>query len=144
MIGRPAAAEDVPALAGMAAASWQMAFVGILEAEALAARDAAYFGGRFGQVWERISVAVDSNGGMAGFLLVTAGHIDMLFVREPGRGVGSLLLRHAEMQGARSLECFRDNAAARRFYGHAGWQPVAAYDRSFLGKVRAFVRYEKD
>ena len=80
-----------------------------------------------------------------GFLLMTDGHIDMLFM-EPaasGRGGGAVLLREAETLGAKSLECFRDNHAARRFYERHGWRVEREYEREFAGRSRSFVLYEK-
>ena len=47
MIVRAAAAGDVAAMAAIAEASYRVAFADILEPEALAARDAAFFDGFF-------------------------------------------------------------------------------------------------
>ncbi len=82
---------------------------------------------------------------LVGFLLMTDGHIDMLFMDPTavGRGGGALLLKEAEQQGARSLECFRDNHAARRFYERHGWHMEREYEREFAGKSRSFVLYAK-
>nr|WP_281351422.1 GNAT family N-acetyltransferase [Microvirga arsenatis] len=108
-------------------------------------RDIVYFTGRFAHAWERMLVAC-SDDGLAGFLLMTDGHIDMLFMDPDatGRGGGALLLREAEKRGARSLECFRDNHGARRFYERHGWHVVREYDREFAGRSRSFVLYAKD
>jgi putative acetyltransferase len=144
VIVRPAGADDVPALAAIAERSYRAAFTGILEAEVLEARDATYFGERFASSWTRMLIAC-SGDVPAGFLLMTDQHIDMLFM-EPaaaGRGGGALLLKEAEQQGARSLECFRDNHAARRFYERHGWHVEREYDREFAGKSRSFVFYVK-
>ena len=80
-----------------------------------------------------------------GFLLMTDGHIDMLFMDPDasGRGGGARLLREAEASGAKSLECFRDNHGARRFYERHGWRVTREYERDFAGKSRSFVFYEK-
>jgi len=80
---------------------------------------------------------------LVGFLLMANGHIDMLFMdpAASGRGGGAALLREAEQRGARTLECFRDNHAARRFYERHGWQVQREYDREFAGKSRSFVLY---
>ena len=58
-----------------------------------------------------------------GFSLVTGTHLDMLFVdsEAAGEGAGSALLRRVEAEGARTLEAFRDNHAARAFYERRGW-----------------------
>jgi len=141
---RPARAADVADLALVAQRSYQSAFVDILENETLESRDAAFFDERFAGSVESLTMAED--GGKAiGFLLLTERHIDMLFVDPAfaGKGVGALLLAHAERMGARSLECFRDNHAARRFYERHGWQLAQSYDRDFAGRSRSFVSYVK-
>ncbi|WP_114946902.1 GNAT family N-acetyltransferase [Microvirga calopogonii] len=145
MIARPAGADDIPALAAIAERSYRAAFADILEPDVLVGRDAAFFAERFTASWERMLVAV-SDGSPVGFLLMTDHHIDMLFM-DPvasGRGGGALLLREAEAQGAKSLECFRDNHAARRFYERHGWRIGREYEREFAGRSRHFVLYAKD
>jgi putative acetyltransferase len=76
---------------------------------------------------------------------MTDGHIDMLFMDPDagGRGGGALLLQRAETLGAKSLECFRDNHGARRFYERHGWRVEREYEREFAGRSRSFVLYEK-
>jgi putative acetyltransferase len=145
VIVRPAGADDVPALAAVAGRSYSAAFADILEADVLATRDEAFFAERFASSWERMLVAY-SGERLTGFLLMADGHIDMLFMdpAASGRGGGALLLKEAEQLGARSLECFRDNHAARRFYERHGWQVEREYDREFAGKRRSFVFYTKD
>jgi putative acetyltransferase len=144
VIVRAAEEDDVPALAAIAERSYRAAFAGILEAAVLESRDAAFFAARFASSWERMLVAVSENG-PAGFLLMTEGHIDMLFMdpAASGKGGGAMLLEHAEALGAKSLECFRDNHAARRFYERHGWQVEREYDRDFVGRSRSFVFYVK-
>ncbi|HLM41386.1 MAG TPA: GNAT family N-acetyltransferase [Microvirga sp.] len=141
---RAARPEDVPALAAIAERSYRWAFEGILEPEVLAGRDAAFFAARFASSWEHMLVALAHEEPM-GFLLMTDGHIDMLFMdtRASGQGGGALLLKQAEALGARSLECFRDNHGARRFYERQGWQLAKEYDRDFAGRQRSFVLYVK-
>ncbi len=145
MIVRPARAEDIPALAAIAERSYRAAFAGILEADVLDGRSAAFFAARFAASWERMLVAL-SGEKLIGFLLVTDRHIDMLFMDPDagGRGGGALLLREAEARGARSLECFRDNHGARRFYERNGWRVSREYEREFAGRSRSFVLYEKN
>ena len=144
MIVRPARAEDIPALAAIAERSYRAAFADILEADVLNGRNAAYFAERFAASWERMLVAVLDEAPI-GFLLMTDGHIDMLFMHPDasGRGGGALLLREAEARGAKSLECFRDNHRARRFYERHGWQVTREYEREFAGRSRSFVLYGK-
>jgi putative acetyltransferase len=141
---RPAGAEDIPALARIAERSYRAAFRGILEEEVLASRDAAFFADRFAASWGRMLVAL-SEDEPVGFLLMTDGHIDMLFM-DPvasGKGGGLLLLNEAEALGAKSLECFRDNQDARRFYERHGWRIEREYERDFAGRQRSFVFYVK-
>ena len=141
---RAARPDDVPALAAIAERSYRWAFERILEPEVLAGRDAAFFAARFASSWEHMLVALAHEEPM-GFLLMTDGHIDMLFMdpRASGQGGGALLLKQAEALGARSLECFRDNHGARRFYERHGWQVAREYDRTFAGRERSFVLYVK-
>jgi putative acetyltransferase len=140
----PAGPSEIPALARLAERSYASAFRGILEPETLKSCTAAFFTARFERDWERTVVAW-SEGAPSGFCLVTERHIDMLFVDPDriGQGVGTALLRHAEAGGAVTLECFRDNRAARRFYEANGWRVAAEYERPSLGRMRAFVRYAR-
>ena len=144
MIVRPARFEDIPTLAAIAERSYRAAFAGILEHEVLAGRDAAFFAERFASSWERMLVALE-NDAPIGFLLMTDGHIDMLFMDPDagGKGSGALLLAEVEARGAKSLECFRDNHGARRFYERHGWRVTQEYERDFAGKSRSCVFYEK-
>ena len=141
---RAARPGDVPALAEVAERSYRSAFAGILEPEVLAGRDAAFFAARFATSWKDMLVAV-MHEELMGFLLMTDGHIDMLFMdpQASGQGGGALLLKEAEALGARSLECFRDNHGARRFYERHGWRVAKGYDREFAGGERSFVLYAK-
>jgi putative acetyltransferase len=144
VIVRPARFEDIPTLAAIAERSYRAAFAGILEEEVLAGRDAAFFAERFASSWERMLVALERDAPI-GFLLMTDGHIDMLFMDPDagGKGVGARLLAEAEARGAKSLECFRDNHGARRFYERYGWRVKREYAREFAGRGRSFVFYEK-
>jgi putative acetyltransferase len=144
VIVRPAEPADVPALAGIAQSSYSSAFADILEAEVIDDHDISFFIARFAHAWRRVLVAL-SDGTPAGFLLMTDQHIDMLFMdpAASGRGGGAALLKEAEQRGARTLECFRDNHAARRFYERYGWRVEREYDREFAGKSRSFVFYVK-
>lgn len=142
---RDAREADVPALAGIAEDAYRAAFAEILEPEALALRDAAFFAGRFAGAWPRMRVA-ERAGRAIGFSLVTGVHLDMLFVDPDaaGCGAGGALLARAEAEGARTLEAFRDNRPARAFYERRGWTLRRAYEREFLGRPLAFVLYGKD
>ncbi|WP_439498092.1 GNAT family N-acetyltransferase [Bosea sp. (in: a-proteobacteria)] len=142
MIVRQATEADIPPAAAIVAQAYRTSFRPIL-GEAALAYDAAHFQERFETDLERLTVLDD--GGVKGVLLVTEGHIAMLFIDESGRGKGhgAALLAHAEAQGAHSLEVFAANAGARRFYERAGWLAVGEYARDFAGAAREFVRYEK-
>ena len=144
MIVRPAVAADIPALAEVAAASYRSGFAGILEPEVLAVRDAAYFTQAFATALASMRVA-EVAGHILAFAKVTGRHLDMLFTAPAaqGSGVGATLLASVEAAGVNTLECFRDNNGARRFYERHGWRLARAYEREFLGRSRAFVFYEK-
>ena len=145
MIVRPARVEDIPALAAIAERSYRAAFADILEESVLAGRGVAFFAERFNASWERMLIALSGDNPI-GFLLMTDGHIDMLFMdpTASGMGGGALLLRQAEVLGAKSLECFRDNHSARRFYERHGWRVTREYEREFSRRNRSFVFYEKN
>jgi putative acetyltransferase len=135
-------------MAGIAAASYREAFAAILEPAALATRGAAFFAGRFAGSWPDMRVATEGEGAgerVLGFALATRGHIDMLFVAPgaTGRGAGGALLARLEEEGARTLECFRDNAPARAFYEKRGWRAREEYAREFAGRERDFVLYAR-
>ncbi len=139
---RPAAEADIPALAAVASASYRDGFAAILDAATLAERTPAFFGARFAESWPRMAAAA-RDGRIVGFSLVTDSHIDMLFVDPAayGSGAGKALLHAAERAGARTLECFADNAKARAFYENCGWRLTAAYQRAFAGRVMRFVQF---
>jgi putative acetyltransferase len=145
VIVRPAKPDDVPVLAGIAQQSYSSAFADILEEEVIDDHDIAFFMARFAHAWQRMLVSVAGNQ-LTGFLLMTDRHIDMLFMdpAASGQGGGALLLQAAEERGAKSLECFRDNHGARRFYERHGWRIVREYERTFAGRSRGFVFYEKN
>ena len=144
MIVRAAGEGDVDATAAVAAASYGAAFADILGAKILTGYDQAFFAARFAASLARLRVA-ELDGAVDGFSLVTDGHLDMLFITPAaqGHGVGQALLADVEARGAVSLESFRDNHRARRFYEHFGWRLAAEYAREFAGATRHFVRYEK-
>jgi putative acetyltransferase len=141
---RRARAEDVAAMAAVAAASYREAFAPILGEAAVASRDAEFFERRFVESWPSMRVAV-VGARIVGFSLVSDRHIDMLFVAPgvTGRGAGSALLARAEREGARTLECFRDNTRARSFYEKHGWRWREEYVREFAGVERDFVLYAR-
>lgn len=141
---RAATVDDVPELAAIAERSYRATFKAFLEDEVLKARHARIFAKRFKECWQRMFVSTAGNQ-ITGFLLMTDGHIDMLFMdpTATGQGGGSLLLKVAEDLGAKSLECFRDNHGARRFYERHGWRVAREYRRKYAGRSRDFVQYRK-
>ena len=145
MIVRPAAAGDVAAVSAVASASYRAAFAAILDTEELARRDPASFVARLATELDRLRVA-ELAGRVVGFSLVTGRHLDMLFI-EPGKqggGAGRALLAEAVARGICSLECFRANRDARRFYERQGWVLTRGYSRPFAGRVHDFVYYERN
>jgi putative acetyltransferase len=143
VIIRPASRDDIPALARIAAAAYRSAFQPILGEQGLALRGADFFEQRFPDELPWLHVGEDHAGRMLGFHQVKDGLLVMLFLDPAlvGRGLGALLLRHAEALGAVRLECFRDNPGARRFYEREGWRYAEAYKREFAGAERDFVAY---
>ena len=141
---RRARPADLPALARVALGAWRATFVAIVPPVVVAARSLADFRRRFAASLAQVRV-VEWRGRIAGFTLVTDGHIDMLFVdlHAQGRGLGRALLADAERRGARSLESFARNRAARAFYAAAGWRVTRSYRRVFLRARLSFVRMER-
>ncbi len=142
---RPATAADAAALARVAAASYRVAFLPILGEGGLAQREEPFFLARFEAEWPVLRLA-DTGGSILGFHQVREGRLDMLFLAPDamGQGLGAKLLADAEARGAVELECFRDNAPARRFYERHGWRLDRSLEREFAGAVRAFVIYRKE
>jgi len=145
VIVRVAEAADIPALAAVASASYRAAFLGIVNAAELARRDAASFVARFSETIGRMRLA-EAGGAVLGFSLTTGRHLDMLFVdpAAQGSGAGRALLAEAVARGVCSLECFRANAPARRFYERAGWVVTRGYSRPFAGRLHDFVFYQRN
>jgi len=135
---------DVPAMAQVASDAYRAAFAPILDAAELGRRDAASFVPRFTERLADMRVA-EAGGAVVGFSLMTAGHLDMLFVAPAaqGTGAGKALLDEAVARGTRTLECFRDNHAARRFYERQGWRLARGYARDFAGTEHHFVFYAR-
>jgi ribosomal protein S18 acetylase RimI-like enzyme len=137
---RTARADDIAAAAGLMAEAYATHFRPMIGDAALGF-DQAHFEARFTR--DLADLTVLDEGALTGVLLLTDGHIAMLFVVAPGGGRGAAVLAHAEAQGARSLEVFAANDGARRFYERAGWQVASEYDREFAGATHRFLRYEK-
>ena len=142
---RAAVEADILALSNVASASYRAGFAAILDAAELARRDQASFMARFAAGLDRVRVA-ELDGAVVGFALATGQHLDMLFVAPgaQGSGAGAALLDDAVARGVCSMECFRANAAARRFYERRGWVVTRGYARPFAGRVHEFVYYERN
>lgn len=140
MIIRPATDSDIPAIAAIVAEAYAGPFRTILPDADLSGFSAAHFSTRFAEVLPALTVVEE--GGIAGFAMVRAAHLDMFFIAADrrGRGLGPPLLRAAEQAGARTLECFAANEGARRFYTREGWLTEVAYERAFAGASRNFIR----
>lgn len=143
MICRDAAPDDIPWLAAVALDNYRAVFMPLLPACDWSGFDETHFRKRFADTWSRVRIVADV--APQGFALVSDGHIDMFFVDRAaqGRGVGQDLLEDAQARGARSLETFALNLAARRFYERAGWRVAAEYARLFAGVSCDFLRYER-
>ena len=139
---RPARPEDTEELANVAHASFHQAFTGLMTEQGLATRSIQFFRQKFARDWRVVRVALIGPR-LAGFSLIRARHIEMLFVdpKAQGQGVGQALLQAAEAEGAVSLECFAANRKARQFYDRAGWRHTRSYAREFAGTVYDFVLY---
>ncbi len=140
---RDATAGDIARLTDIALDAYHAVFAPLLPACDWSQFDAAHFQGRFSRSWPQTRVVDD--GAANGFALVTLAHIDMFFIDRvaQGRGLGAALLADVAERGARSLESFAVNLAARRFYERAGWTATEHSSRAFAGAECDFVRYER-
>lgn len=143
---RPARPADFPALARIVATAYRESFGSILSSAALALREPAHFERRFAAEPVPPVLAEHDDGTPLGFHLVRESELRMLFVDAAARsrGAGAALLADAEARGAVRLESFRDNEAARTFYGKRGWRLAREYEREFAGEIYAFVEYVKE
>ena len=126
---RPAAPEDVDAVARVWRTAWHDGHRGHVPEALVAARDAAYFTQRAHELLEHTTVA-DDEGELLGVLIVKGDELQQLMVSGAarGRGVGGLLLAEAERQVAAAghaevwLAVVPGNTTARRFYEGRGWR----------------------
>ena len=120
----PARPEDLPALVGLWEAAVRATHSFVAEA------DIQYFQTllRDGALLAvRPHCARDAAGRLLGFVGVAGERIEMLFVAPEhfGRGVGTLLLRHAVgALGAREVDVNEQNPAAAGFYARRGFRTV--------------------
>ncbi|MDE8702118.1 GNAT family N-acetyltransferase [Adlercreutzia equolifaciens] len=85
---------------------------------------------------ETMLVARDGQGSPVGFCGITGDEVEMLFIHPDarGQGVGSRLLRVAvEEHGATRLDVNEQNAQARGFYEHEGFQVIGRSETDGMG-----------
>jgi putative acetyltransferase len=144
VICRSATPDDIPWLIETSLAAYHNVFAPLLPHLDWSSFGASFFEERFGRAWQKVRIASHDDRPI-GFSLMTDSNIDMLFVAEGRRsaGCGRALLHDAEARGAKTLECFSINMAARRFYERHDWKLAEAYARPYAGAECTFVRYEK-
>lgn len=71
--------------------------------------------------------AVVDNGAYAGFVGLSAGSIEMLFIDNlrRGQGYGSILMEFAKQQGATKIDVNEQNASALNFYKAKGFRVMS-------------------
>jgi GNAT superfamily N-acetyltransferase len=141
---RAARPADIDRLVAITLASYAQTFVPLVPDADWHGFDEAFFRARFETRLASVRV-IEHAGDIAGFAMMSSGHLDMFFIdpSRQGAGLGAGLLAAMGKQGAATLECFAANAGARRFYERHGWRLVAEYRRVFAGTDCAFCRYEK-
>jgi GNAT superfamily N-acetyltransferase len=125
---RPAAPEDVPAIAAVWHDGWRDGHLGHVPDALVAVRTPESFRTRAAERVADTTVAVDE-GGVAGFIMVTRDEVEQVYVAAGRRGTGlaGLLLEEAERQVAANgyhrawLAVAPGNERARRFYARSGW-----------------------
>ena len=140
MIVRGATDSDLAWLTRTGLETYQKVFRPLLPGVDWSVFDEAFFAARFRRDLDRVRIACHEEKRL-GLALLTGTHLDMLFVAggQRGAGVGGRLL-----DGARTLECFAVNGAARRFYERHGWTLERSYARSFGGVACDFVAYVRE
>ncbi len=86
------------------------------------------------------------SGRTAGFMGITAAHLDALFLAPEyfGRGAGAFLMAAALARGVRSVDVNEQNARARRFYEKHGFRAVSRRETDDCGKPYPIIRMELD
>jgi putative acetyltransferase len=136
---RAATPADVADAVELMVEAYQTRFPWLGEPEA-ACR--ARFSKRFAERHPHLRV-IGAIGALEGLSEQIGSHINLLFVRSPGSGVGLRLLRAAEVRGAWSLDCFAANHRAQAFYRRAGWTSTATFWRPLLGQVHQQVEFRR-
>jgi putative acetyltransferase len=84
-----------------------------------------------------VDCARDKNGRICGFVGVTEGKIEMLFIdpASRGRGIGKILLQHAvDALGATEVDVNEQNEQAVGFYQHMGFVLQSRSELDGMGK----------
>jgi GNAT superfamily N-acetyltransferase len=132
---RPATDADTDAVAALWRAAWRDGHLGHVSEELVAIRTPESFRERSAVRIPRTAVAVDGDGGIAGFVTTEADEVEQVFVGagHRGTGVAGLLLTEGERRVAAAghprawLAVVDGNTRARRFYERRGWVDEGAY-----------------
>lgn len=92
----------------------------------------------------QVTVAVDDNGNLLGFIAEEPGWIEHLYIAPESRrmGIGTALLDAAKSHQAQlDLWCFAENVPARAFYERHGFVAVEATDGAGNEAKRPDVKY---
>jgi ribosomal protein S18 acetylase RimI-like enzyme len=124
--GRP---QDVDAIAAIWHRGWRDGHLGLVPEELVAARTERSFRGRAAERVGEMTLA-EVDGAIAGFVLVSGGEVEQVYVAtgHRGSGVADLLLREAERLVAANgharawLAVVPGNGRARAFYERNGWR----------------------
>ena len=131
---RPAASDDVEAIATVWHRGWQDGHLGHVPEALLPHREIVHFRER---VPPRIPTTTVATIGSAivGFVTVHDDEAEQVYVAASARGggVANMLLRHAEQVIAERydtawLAVVAGNARARRFYEKSGWRDAGGFD----------------
>lgn len=140
MIVRRACAADAAAIAAVFNAAWSEKLPMVPKMHS-AAEDLVYFAG---VVRDQEVYVVDDGGSTCGFIALTPGWVNHLYV-EPAyhnRGAGTALLERAKsLQNELTLWTFQANAGARRFYESRGFRAVEFTDGAANEERTPDVRY---
>lgn len=131
---RPAAEEDLEAIAALWHRAWNDGHLGHVPAVLHEHRGPDEFRRRVPPRLPTTTVA-EREGQLLGFVTVRDDELEQLFVDAPARGSGAAvaLLQHAERVIAKAshrawLAVVEGNHRARRFYARCGWTDAGAFD----------------
>ena len=131
---RPAASDDVEAIATVWHRGWQDGHLGHVPEALLPHREIVHFRERVPPRIPTTTVAT-IGGTIVGFVTVHDDEAEQVYVAASARGSGTAnaLLRHAEQVIAQGfdtawLAVATGNARARRFYEKCGWRDAGGFD----------------